>query len=160
MGIERLHLFVRICNVCGLFPFRMIVDKATGKFKRFDGSWRHPANWWFLLLVLIGHTYFSVSWVNFSWLHLTIDNDQHISVHLIVFMLFLAILLILFSIPLLFLFFYRRFETAIEILNRVDKKLAKVNHGVCSDRWRMYFGIAITTIGVPILIIIYSRNIG
>ena len=148
MGIERLQLFARISNVCGLFPFRMIVDEGTGEFKRFDASWRHPTNWWFLLL-LIGHVYFAVVWIYFSWLHLTTYESQSLTtVHLVVLMLFFAIVLILLSIPLLFIIFSRHLETAINILNRFDHKFSKIHRGFCSDRSRTYVGIAITLISV------------
>ena len=148
MGIERLQLFARISNVCGLFPFRMIVDEGMGEFKRFDASWRHPTNWWFLLL-LIGHVYFAVVWIYFSWLRLTIDESQSLTtVHLLVFMLFFAIVLILLSIPLLFIIFSRHLETSIDILNRFDHKLSKTHRSYCSDRRRMNVGIFITVIAV------------
>lgn len=148
MGIERLQLFCRISNVCGLFPFRMIVEEGTGEFKCFNSSWRHPAIWWFLFL-LIGHIYFSVIWIYYSWLHLTIDESQSLTkVRLVVLMLFFAIVLILLSIPLLFIFLYRHLETAIDILNRFDRKLCNTHCGFCSDRRRMYIGIAVTVISV------------
>lgn len=148
MGIERLQLLSRWCNVCGLFPFRMISDEGTGELKRFDGSWRHPANWWFILL-LIGHVYFAVIWIYFSWLHLTTYESQSLTtVHLVVLMLFFAIVLTLLSIPILFIFFYRHLETAIEILNHFDHKFSKIHCGFCSDRMRMYVGIVITIIAV------------
>ena len=52
MGVERLQLFVRFCNISGLFPFRMVLNEVTGKFKRFDCHWRHFANLWFIFVLL------------------------------------------------------------------------------------------------------------
>ena len=50
MGVERLQLLVRFCNLIGLFPFRMILNEQTNQFHRFDRHWRHPSNWWFTFL--------------------------------------------------------------------------------------------------------------
>ena len=49
MGVEELHLFVRFCNVTGLFPFRMVLDQSTRKFKRLKGQYS-LVNWWFIFL--------------------------------------------------------------------------------------------------------------
>lgn len=53
MGIERLELCVRFCNIAGLFPFRMVLNRFNGKFLRFESHWRHPANWWLILSITV-----------------------------------------------------------------------------------------------------------
>ena len=41
-GIERLQTCVRWGNALGFQPFRMELDPNTGKFRRFNFSWKHP----------------------------------------------------------------------------------------------------------------------
>ena len=51
-GVERLRLLFLVCNVSGLLPFRMVLDAQTKRFKRFESHWRHPTNWWFIILLI------------------------------------------------------------------------------------------------------------
>ena len=66
MGVERLKMLFHACNVSGLLPFRMVLDAQTKRFKRFEGHWRHPNNWWFLIL-LISQMFFIIFIGFVSW---------------------------------------------------------------------------------------------
>lgn len=120
MGVERLQLFVRYCNVCGLFPFRMVLNRELGLFKCFDANWRHPANWWFVFL-LIGHIAFLFMFVRTGFSQLTTDTDHLLTyVHLVVLVMYLSDVIAFISTPRIFLFHIRHLESAIDILHRID----------------------------------------
>ena len=149
MEVGRLQLFVRFCNISGLFPFRMVLDEASGKFKHFDRHWRHPANFWFIILFMTQCTYsvldmlvnvpfFLVSDSLIYKLGLTLDISS-------------AIVMTWFSRHLLFQF--RKFEMAFDSLVRFDEMLAKFRHCGASDiRRRTIIGIILCLITVSIML--------
>ena len=113
MGVERLQLCVRFCNVCGLFPFRMILDPISGRFKRFDHHWRHPANWWFILNIICYLMFFSLG-AYYMVFSLVANETIFIPVVLAVVLILYAFnVLALNSIPRLLLFRLRHLETAV-----------------------------------------------
>lgn len=149
MGVERLQLCVRFCNVCGLFPFRMILDPISGRFKRFKGHWRHPANWWFLLLVII-HLILLCFCVYFI-LFLGDKSSETIPVALaVVLILFFLNLGAYISIPRFILLHLRHLKTAVEIFDRIDRVLDKISHAPCTSRRQTLIAIgwSISVVGL------------
>ena len=149
MGLESLRLFMLFCNVTGLFPFRLVADEQTGRFKRLVGHWRHPANWWFTLL-LIGQVYFIILDVSCTAIvngKRFLDGHQSFSVvFVLTIVLELASFLIMVLIPRLFLFRIRHLESALEHLIRIDRILTRfipARHLSCSNRQRTLAGISI-----------------
>ena len=141
MGVERLQLLIQFSNVSGLLPFRMVLDEQTKRFKRFDGHWRHPSNWWFLsfLLVQFGlHIIgpFSVysTWVSSSFIYLAVFIFGFFN-----FSLF-------FSSLRLFLFRFRHLEKALEIFESIDRLLSTRTR--CNSKRRTIIGIVINLIWV------------
>jgi hypothetical protein len=150
MGVERLQLLMRCCNVTGLFPFRMVLDNNTKQFKLFDNHWRHPANWWFAIL-LIGHIFVSVVFIYISWINLTRDESESLTtVHLVGLFLFYVNLMFILSIPRLFFLHIRHLETALDILHRIDGNLARISINSFDSvlTRRTYVGIFIMLSGV------------
>lgn len=147
MGVEELQLFVRLCNLTGLLPFRMILDEQTRRFKRFDGHWSHPAKWWcsFVMAIQI-----AVLVVNFFWLVLFHSKGINLSiVYKLVFFLYLSNYLILLLLsPRLFLFRLRHLQTAFECLHRIDRMIISNSKSSNTTRRRTFIGILIILIDV------------
>ena len=150
MGVEQLQLFVRFSNICGLIPFRMILDEQAKRFQRFEGHWRHPANWWFTFQ-FIGFLLF----LFFCVLHLLLmmkgDIGSMSIVFLAVYILYFSNALVITSIPRLFLIRFRRFESAIEILHQIDRMIrvmGKMRHTSCTTRQRTLIGIGFSFVSV------------
>jgi hypothetical protein len=151
MGLENLQLFFRFSNVCGLFPFRLVLDEQTGRFERLVGKWRHSANWWFTLL-LIGQVYFIILDVVCTAMvngKLFLDGHKSFSVVLI---LTVALELLNFTIitlvPRLFLFRIRNLEIVLEHLGDIDRILTRIvpKPLSCTSRQRTIVGISIISL--------------
>jgi hypothetical protein len=148
MGVERLQLLMRFCNVSGLLPFRMVLNNRTKQFQRFDNHWRHPANWWIVIL-LVGHVFLSIVFIYISWMNLTRDDSESLSiVHLVGLILLYVNFTIMFTLPRLFLLHVQHLETAFSILHRIDENLTKISISRDNVLRRTYVGIVITLIGV------------
>ena len=138
MAIERLQLFVRFGNISGLLPFRMVVDVETGKFKRFNFSWYHPANWWFIFLLIIQSTLtilnFHVTWtVNSNEFMYTLSSGIDT----------LSFTILMWT-PRLLLFHLRKMWMVFDSLGRIDRHLDKYNQiNQCSIRRQTIIGIII-----------------
>lgn len=148
MGVERLQLLMRYCNVSGLLPFRMVLNARTKQFKRFDNHWRHPANWWFALLA-IGHLVLTAVFIYLSWINLHDGKSEPITTVQVVLTLMHGHIIVLFSLPRLFLFQVKHLETAFDILHRFDRRIVNISPK-SSDTVlrRTHIGIIITLIGV------------
>jgi hypothetical protein len=151
MGLENLKLFFRFSNICGLFPFRLVLDEQTGRFKRLFGNWRHPANWWFTLL-LIGQVYFIILDVVCTAMinsKLFLDGHQSFSVVLILTIsLDLLNFTIITLVPRLFLFRIRNLEVTLEHLGHIDRILTRIvpKPLSCTSRKRTIAGISIISL--------------
>lgn len=143
MGVERLQLCIRFCNVCGLLPFRMVLDEQTKQFKRFDGHWRHPANWWFAFLSIC-YILFVTVFALFLWTELFAEeNDSLTAVHKIALAMYFSNFLAMISVPRLFLLRFRHFERSIEILHHIDHLLDKMPQPSCHIRLFTIIGISV-----------------
>ena len=148
MGVEELQLFVRLCNLTGLLPFRMILDEQTGRFKRFDGHWSHPAKWWcsfvmaIQIAVLVGNFYWFVVSFHSKGINLSIVYK------LVQFLYFSNYLILLLLSPRLFLFRFRHLETAFECLHRIDRMIISNSKLSSTTRRRTVIGILIILIDV------------
>ena len=136
---------VRVCNLCGLFPFRMVLDDETKQFKCFDHHWRHPANWWFLLLS-ISYPVFVTLFAYISWT--LFSANQSPTIIKTAFGLYLSTLLVILSIPRLFALRFRNFERALETFRRIDYVLDKTHMSGCNVRRFTIIGITIILIQV------------
>jgi hypothetical protein len=147
MGIERLQPFVRFCNVCGLIPFRMVLDEVK-RFKRFEGHWRHPGNWWFTLL-LVGYILSLILLVYINLKKVSTDDASLVAslkfVHLFAFALYFTNFIIICSLPRLFLLRFRNLENALEIVLRIDGGLNKLglSHATCTTQRRTVIGVSL-----------------
>lgn len=151
MSLQNLQLLFRFCNVSGLFPVRLELDEQTGRFKRFVSHWRHPANWWFILL-LIGQVYSIIMFTYVTWI---IKIDSHHQSHSVVLVLAIGLnfanYLISILIPRLFLFRIRCLEAALENLARIDHILIRISNNLqvsCTNRQRTIAGFFISLIFV------------
>jgi hypothetical protein len=148
MGVERLQLFMRFCNVCGLLPFRMVLDPVSHRFKRFDSHWRHPANWWFLLQLIPYPILLSIAVYYAFTVFMTDKTESMTAVLSVAVMLYGFNVFALNSIHRLTLFRLRQLETAIEILDRVDRVLDKMIRIPCTNRRRTLIFIGFCLFGV------------
>jgi hypothetical protein len=142
-----LQLFVRFCNLTGLLPFRMILDEQTGRFKRFEGHWRHAANWWcsFVgvcqILAFIGIAYV------FTFLILPKDYELNLIYKFVYCLYFLNHFFFILLSPRLFFFRYHHLQTAFEFLHRTDRMIGTAKSS-CTTRRRTIIGILIIFTGV------------
>lgn len=147
MGVEELQLFFRFANVSGLFPFRMILDRSTGKFKRFEGHWHHFANWWFVVL-FIGHVFYVTAFIYMSVTMIIEDSNLSLPVfYLVTFSLYLLCQLLFTITPRLFLICFRHLEMALLKLRRIDNELGRTSSHVTrssSSQCRTLIGIFLT----------------
>lgn len=148
MGLEHLKLFFHFGNVSGLFPFRMVLDESTGKFKRFDIRWRHPANWWFLFL-LIGNLIL-LALVIYSMWSMIIETTKSLPTTFSVVLLLYSIgFFILCTTPRLFFIRFRNFDRALEMLRQIDRVLDKIPTKIpCTTQRRTVIGIIVSLISV------------
>ena len=147
MGVERLQLLVQFCNLSGLLPFRMILDEETRRFKRFEGHWRHLANWWcsFITAIKVAVLVASIYFAAVSFL----AGEKQSLAYQLVYLLYCsnyAILLLL--SPSLFLFRIRHLESAFESLHRIDRMIEAAVKSSCTIRRRTFIGILIIVIDV------------
>ena len=49
-ALEQMRPFFRFCQFVGFFPFRMEINRQTGKFQQFSFSWRNSVTLWYLTL--------------------------------------------------------------------------------------------------------------
>ena len=146
MGVERSHIFVRFCNVSGLFPYRMVLDLLTGRFKRFDSHWRHAANYWFILL-LIGQVNNIILVTYMTWRLLTYGDQMYGNkIYALAISLNVVNFVFLIFIPRLLLFRLRHLEVALQHLVRIDRLLARIISvpDYCSNQRRTIIGFFIT----------------
>jgi hypothetical protein len=154
MGVEELQLFFRFANASGLFPFRLIFDQSTGKFKRFEGHWHHFANWWFVV-VLTGHVFYVTVFLYMNCTMIIEDSNLSLPVfYLVTFSLFLLCQLLFTITPRLFLICFRHLETALLNLQLIDKELGRMSSHVTrsnSSQRRTLIGIFLTILMVSSL---------
>ena len=60
-ALEQMRPFFRFCQFVGFFPFRMEIDKRTGKFHQFSFSWRNSVTWWYMTVALYPFIVFGIS---------------------------------------------------------------------------------------------------
>ena len=150
MGAEELHLFFHFANVSGLFPFRIILNRTTGKFQRFEGRWRHLVNWWFIFL-LIGQVFFVTAFIYMNVTMRVEESSLSFPVfYLVTFSLFLLCQLLFTITPRLFLMNFRHLETALLILRRIDNELIQMSHAPScgATQRRTLIGIFLTLLMV------------
>ena len=51
--MEKLRHFATFCNVAGLFPFLMKIDKNSGRFDHFKFSYHYFSTWWCFISTMI-----------------------------------------------------------------------------------------------------------
>jgi len=61
-GLEKIGPFVSFCQLCGFFPYRMVVHPVTKRFKRFTFSICHPVTFWYFFVNLIQISYLLARW--------------------------------------------------------------------------------------------------
>lgn len=144
-----MQLLVRFCNVCGLAPVRMVCDRLTGNFKRFDRHWRHPVNWWFTFL-LTGYLGFFILFSSFLGPTYFKEIGQLLTkVEIVASLFYIVNLSFITLIPRLIVIHFLHLETAFECLNRVDRILNKMpKFTPCTTRQRTLFGLSITICAV------------
>jgi hypothetical protein len=148
MGAEEgLRLLFYFCNVSGLLPFRMIFDAQTKRFKQFESHWRHPANWWFLT-ILIGQFLFFYNFINYAKLVILKENESKSTVFMFIFICGVVNYIVLCLSLRLILFRFRHLETALEIFNKIDRMLTKTCHPSCNVYQRTVIGLILICIGV------------
>ena len=151
MGMERLRLLFCYCNVVGLFPFRMVINKDTNEFKRFDNQWRHPSNWWFATLLIAQIVY--IIWTIYWQIFLFLSESKLPTIYLFIYTLHLSDYVLMIAIPRIFLFHFRNLETALETLHQITRLLPKNSHTSCGINRRLVVGILASFLWV------YSLNI-
>ena len=147
MGVEDLRILCRFCNVTGLFPFRMVTNGQTNGFQRFDSHWRHPANWWFLILFFIDIAYIIIT--IHEQIFLFVSENQLATIYKVVYTLSILNYTLLVTVPRIFLFSFRHLEAALEILDKTDRLMANTIQKVpCRTKQRAVIGIAASVIWV------------
>ena len=158
MGVERLQMLFHICNVSGLLPFRMVLEAQTKRFKRFEGHWRHPNNWWFLILLILQMIFIVFSSFA-SWSIFFVKLASTSTVILVIFV-FLSSSYIIWLLSLrLFLFRFRHLETALKTFHDIDRLLIKIDHVSCHTRRRTIIGITLSLLWVGLLYMLINSGI-
>ena len=152
MSLKSLQLVFRFSNVSGLSPFRLAVldegHEAKGRCNKclLVGHWRHPANWWFTLL-LIGQVYNTILIEYETYIVIQTSSRQSNSAMLVLTTVLADVnYLIMISITRLFLFRIRHLAMALEQLVRIDRILTRIipTSILCSSRKRTIAGIFIS----------------
>ncbi len=148
MGLERLKLLSTLINLTGMMPFRMILDKKTNRFKRFDFGWRHPITWWCALSILTQLIYGPVIATIQISMVLTKKNDPII--YMIIMSLWQVSYVLSRFVPFLLLFHAGHLKLAFNSLAKVDLALQNIPHRLCFSRRYTLTGFAISVILVRI----------
>ena len=157
MGVEELQLFFQFSNISGLFPFRMVLDQSTGRFKCFEGHWYHLVNWWFIFL-LIGQIFYVIVFLYMNGTMIFIDDRLLPVVYLVAFSSYLLGLLISTIIPRFFLIHFRHLESAFIIFQRIDNQL--IPHRPATTQRRTFIAIFLTLLTVNLNLFIIIIHIG
>jgi hypothetical protein len=140
MGVKNLRILFCFCNVAGLLPFRMVTNGETNGFKRFDRHWRHPANWWFLILFFVHVAY--IIRTSYEQIYQFISENKLATIYKVVYTLSIFNYTLLVTVPRFFLVNFKHLETALEILNDIDRlTMVTPIHFPCKTMQRTIIGI-------------------
>lgn len=144
MGLERLNILFFFINLTGMLPSRMVVDRRTNRFKRFDNGWQHPITWWFIFILvaqLIWIPYFCTFQID------ALSHYQESVVYLMVIILWQVSYTLVKLSPLLLIFRIGKLKEALVTLAKVDQELQKIRaleNKPCTSRLRTIIGILLT----------------
>lgn len=128
-------------NVTGMFPYRMILNKKTNRFKKFTCGWSHPATWWFATVAVLQIVYTFL----ISFFQISLFSDFNMSVvYLIIITFWQVSYNIVKLVPLLLLFHVQHLKTAFHAILKADRILQRIScKSSCSSRRRTVVGIII-----------------
>ena len=148
--LKDLDPMIRICQIIGLFPFRMELDPVTGQFVRFIFSWCHYVTWYFFALIFLqvgmgvigfwGQKQF-VSSNLFDSSFQQLPTSVLVLVGVSVFTYFLLLIVVKIVV-----FRYTHLSKAIELFRKLDQLLPEMSYNKNTIRKRTLIGCIITVI--------------
>ena len=143
-GLERFRGLVLWGNVAGFLPFRMELDRDSGKFRRFTFSWRDPLVYW-LITSFVLQTFLNV-YFEFKLyiernqflapLNATLQITYHIMRHY---------LTVLSYVPYLLLYRWKDLQAATKYALKFDRMMSDVTHKPCKMKRRIFIGVILLT---------------
>ena len=141
-GLERFRGLVLWGNVAGFLPFRMELDRDSGKFRRFTFSWRDPLVYWHIILFVL-QTFLVV------YLELTSKRTQYLASLnpnlQITYHVMRHYLTVLSYVPYLLLYRWKDLQTAVKYAIKFDRMMSDVTHKPCKMKRRIFIGVILLT---------------
>ena len=118
-GLEGLRPFFRFCQWFGFLPYRMEINKETGRFEKFSFSWQNPITWWFIFFSIVNSVVHS-SVATLVFKNPTV-NSFPIAVRATTITVFVSFLLILLLARYSLIFRFPTLCKAIEFIRKTDQ---------------------------------------
>ena len=142
--LERTRILVRWSNVIGVQPFRVELDADTGKFRRFNFSWRHPVTWWFVVSTVLMAV---IAWFVFDiyvTLQSSIYETESPTIAKVVYpILQLGSFLTIIN-PYMLIWRWKDLAEAVKWVHKFDRAVEDVGNLPCQTKRRILFGLLST----------------
>ncbi len=148
--MERLRWFMLMCNLTGVLPFRMIW--LNGRFRGFGFCWKHPAVWWFGLILFIQLAFLVILVTVVSEFKTDLNNAKISMTILLATTTFQFSTIVEFLSPYLIFFHISKMKSIANTLQEVDRVLDRLPEATssCTVRFRTGIGILLSFIWVNI----------
>ena len=154
-GLEKIGPFVSFCQLCGFFPYRMVVHPVTKRFKRFTFSICHPVTFWYFFVNLIQISYLLATWSKKETIKKFFRNAYHSEnfgemspIQM------LPVLTQKIDLVVVYILVHRLslINEVVEFLDQVDEAFRAISNKSFNISPRIYIGLAYTFISVGIFI--------
>lgn len=139
-GLERLRILLLWTNVTGLLPFRMELDRDSGKFHGFLFSYRHPLTWWLVIWLTLQLAIFAVVHVNIMPI---LCQQELAPIVKNTFLVQHANSFVFCFSPDLILFRWKNLATAVKYVNKFDRIVGDSGNRPCQTKRRIGIGLVL-----------------
>ena len=145
-GLEKLRPFISFCQLCGFFPYRMVVDPVTKRFKRFTFSIYHPVTFWYFFVNLLLISFLLARWPNIKTLSNPFAEISPIQM--------LAIFAQHTELVVVYILVHRLslINKVVKFLKQVDELMKVISNQSFNISPRIYIGLACTFISVSMFL--------
>ena len=153
-ALEQMRPFFRFCQFVGFFPFRMEINRRTGKFNQFSFSWRNSVTLWYLTLTFSQFITFGTM-LNTTLLHSTLQSTKlpiTVTMSLVVSAIFYSLLIL--SARFWMTVYFTALRQAIQQMQRVEQSLREyqsIPDCRCTVKIRIFFGLILSLVWVGAL---------
>ena len=145
-GLEKISPFVSFCQLCGFFPYRMVVDPVTKRFKRFTFSIYHPVTFWYFFVNFLLISFLLARWPNIKTLSNPFAEISPIQM--------LALFTQRTELVVFYILVHRLslINKVVKFLKQVDELMKVISNQSFNISPRIYIGLACTFISVSMFL--------